>query len=89
MNNSIENILSELKKGKVKTYNQYEIHLIYKYITNLEEENETYNNFLIDYGTRLNNGIKYIKDRMILEQAFCLDRKQCDELLIILEGNEK
>lgn len=36
---------------------------------------------------RIDKAIKYIKDRMILEQAFCLDMKQCDELLKILEGN--
>ena len=35
---------------------------------------------------RIDKAIKFIKDRMIVEQAFCLDMKQCNELLEILGG---
>lgn len=34
---------------------------------------------------------KFIEDRMIVEQAFCLDMKQCSEILLMIEEglNEK
>ena len=34
---------------------------------------------------KIDKATKYINDRMILEQAFCLDKEQCSELLEILK----
>ena len=34
----------------------------------------------------VDKAVKYIKDRMIIEHSFMLDRIQCNELLKILDG---
>ena len=37
---------------------------------------------------KIDKAIKYINDRMIVEQSFCLDSKQCYELIEILKDSD-
>ena len=47
----------------------------------LEQENKELHN-------KTDKAIEYIEDRMIVEQSFCLDMKQCYELTEILKDSD-
>ena len=52
-----------------------------EYIEKLQQERKELNE-------RTDKAIKYIEDRMIVEESFCLDMKQCYELTGILKGSD-
>ena len=61
--------------------NDEDIILPVKYIEKLQQKNQQLHN-------KIDKAIEYINKRMILEQSFCLDMKQCYELIEILKDSD-
>ena len=97
MTNEIKEILNEMKKicdvwvkvdGNMKAYNQDQIHCIYDYITNLQEENENLKEQLendidryedaISYQFGFDKGKEYIQQRIDKATNYILENICCN-----------
>lgn len=85
MNNKLLELKEQVKNG------DFDDNELIDLVLQLDSENQILFNenvAISKKNKKIDKAIKYIEDRMILEQSFCLDMKQCTELKEILKEVE-